>query len=163
MAESPEFLDQPLYKAVLDSDEIERLRTEERAKQQERPWTWWMKIMTPIAQENLRMINEAGGIIALGTDQSTGPAAHRELELLVAGGISNMDAIRIGTLNAAILLGKERELGSVEEGKLADMVLLNADPLADINNAKNIYMVIKDGKIIDRSNLSLPINKKGSS
>jgi len=100
LAESPEFLDQPLYKAVLDSDEIERLRTEERAKQQERPWTWWMKIMTPIAQENLRMINEAGGIIALGTDQSTGPAAHRELELLVAGGISNMDAIRIGTLNA---------------------------------------------------------------
>ncbi len=163
LAEHPEFLDQPFYKAVIDPGEIKRLKTEERDRQSKRPWTWWMKIMTPIAQENLRMVNEAGGIVALGTDQSMGPAVHRELELLVGGGISTSDAIRIGTLNAAIALGKEREMGSIEEGKLADMVLLNADPLADINNAKKIHTVIKDGKIIDRSKLNLPINKKAGS
>jgi len=109
------------------------------------------------------MVHEAGGVIALGTDQSIGPAAHRELELLVQGGISPLDAIRIGTLNAAIVLNKDQEIGSIEEGKLADLVLLNADPLANINNIKKIHTVIKDGKIIDRSKLNLPINKKDDS
>lgn len=160
LVDHPEFLDQPFYQAVLEPAEIKRMITEERDRQKERPWTWWMKIMTPIAQENMRMINEAGGIVALGTDQSIGPAVHREMELLVGGGISTLDAIRIGTLNTAIFLNKQRELGSIEEGKLADMVLLNADPIADIDNAKKIHTVIKDGKIVDRSQLNLPINKK---
>lgn len=114
--------------------------------------------MTPIAQENIRLINEAGGVMALGTDKSSGPALHREMELLVAAGISPLDVIRIGTLNAAKFIGKEKELGSISVGKLADMVLLDADPLADIDNAKKINMVIKNGVIIDRSKLELPAN-----
>ena len=163
LAEHPEYLDQPLYKAVLDPEEIKRLKTEERAKRQKSRATWWKKLVIPVNQENIRKINEAGGIVALGSDQGIGPQTHRELELLVEGGISTLDAIRIGTLNTAIFLGKEREMGSIEEGKLADMVLLNADPIADIDNAKNIHMVIKDGKIIDRSKLNLPINQKSGS
>ena len=90
-------------------------------------------------------------------------AHHRELELLVAGGIPPMDAIRIGTLNSARFLGRDRDMGSVEEGKIADLVLLNANPLEDINNAKQISMVMKAGKIIDRSKLDLPVNRKASS
>jgi imidazolonepropionase-like amidohydrolase len=78
---------------------------------------------------------------------------------MVAGGIPALEAIRIGTLNAAIFLGKERELGSIEEGKLADMVLLAADPLADIRNAERIDMVIKGGRVIDLSKLDLPVNR----
>lgn len=163
LAENPEFLDQPLYRAVIEPSEIERLKREESARQKENRWAWWMKVMTPVAQENLRKINAAGGIVALGTDQSAGPAVHRELELLVQGGISPLDAIRIGTLHGAAFLGKERELGSVEEGKLADLVLLDADPLQDINNTKQIYMVIRDGKIIDRSSLDLPVNRRADS
>ncbi len=57
--------------------------------------------------------------------------------------ISLLDAFRIGTLNAAIFLGKERDLGSIEEGKLADLVLLEANPLDDISDAQRIGMVIK--------------------
>jgi imidazolonepropionase-like amidohydrolase len=117
-----------------------------------------MKVMTPVAQENLKKLNQAGGVVALGTDQSLGPAVHRELELLVAGGISPLDAIKIGTLNAAIFLGKERELGTVEAGKLADLVILTADPSKDINNAKLVDTVIKDGKVIDRGRLQIPAN-----
>lgn len=159
LAEHPEYLDEPLYQATLTAEEIEILKTEKRKEYQERKWTWWMKIMTTIAQENLRKINEAGGILVAGTDQTTGPALHRELELLADAGIPPSDIIRIATLNGAIFLGKERELGSIEEGKIADLVLLAADPTTDINNAKQIVQVIKGGQLIDRSKLKLPINE----
>ena len=158
LAEHPEYLDQPLYQATVPAEEIEMLKTERRQEYQERKWTWWMKIMTTIAQENLRMINEAGGVLVAGTDQSSGPALHRELELMADAGIPASEIIRIATLNGAIFLGKERELGSIEEGKIADMVLLAADPTEDINNAKEIVEVIKGGALIDRSSLNLPIN-----
>jgi imidazolonepropionase-like amidohydrolase len=113
-----------------------------------------------VAQENLRLIADAGGVIVLGSDQSTGPASHRELELMVEGGIPALEAIRIGTLNAAIFMGKERELGSVEEGKLADLVLLSADPLENISHTQEIDLVIKGGKVVDRSALDLPVNRR---
>lgn len=158
LAEQPEYLDEPLYRATLTADEIEVLKTERRREYQERKWTWWMKIMTTIAQENVRKINDAGGILVAGTDQSSGPALHRELELLSAAGIPAAEIIRIATLNGAVFLGRERELGSIEEGKIADMLLLAADPTEDIDNAKRIVEVIKGGQRIDRSKLDLPIN-----
>ena len=160
LVEHPEFLDRPIYQATYERETIERLKTTVRDEYAARTWTTWMKVMTPVAQENLRLIAEAGGVIVLGSDQSTGPASHRELELMVEGGIPTVEAIRIATLNAAIFMGKERELGSVEEGKLADLVLLNADPLADISNTQDIRMVIKSGKIVDRSALDLPVNRR---
>ncbi len=159
LVEHPEFLDAPLYRATFEPDEIARLKGKVRDQYAKRSWTTWMKVMTPVAQENLRRINAAGGVIVLGSDQSNGPASHRELELLVAGGVPTLDAIRIGTLNAAIFLGKEREMGSIEDGKLADLVLLDADPLADINNAKKIAWVMKAGVIVDRAKLDLPVNR----
>jgi imidazolonepropionase-like amidohydrolase len=100
--------------------------------------------------------------MALGTDQSNGPAVHRELELMAGGGVPPLNAIRIATLNSAVFLGRERDLGSIEEGKIADLVLLNADPLADINNMKRIDLVIKNGQIVDRSKLDLPVNRKAN-
>jgi len=159
LVEHPEFLDSPLYQAVYEPETIEQLRTTVRDGYAARTWTTWMKVMTPVAQENLRQIVEAGGSIVLGSDQSSGPASHRELELMVAGGIPALEAIRIGTLNAAAFLGKERELGSVEEGKLADLVLLNSDPLENISNAQDIAMVIKGGVVVDRGALDLPVNR----
>jgi len=159
LVEHPEFLDTALYQAVYEEELRQRLRTTVRDSYAARTWTTWMKVMTPVAQENLRLIVEAGGVIVLGSDQSSGPASHRELELMVEGGIPALEAIRIGTLNAAAFLGKERDFGSVEEGKLADMVLLNADPIADIRNAQDIDMVIKGGQVIDRERLDLPVNR----
>ena len=159
LAEHPEHLDQPLYQATVPAEEIEMLKTERRQEYQDRKWTWWMKIMTTIAQENLQMIYDAGGVLVAGTDQSSGPALHRELELMADAGIPASEIIRIATLNGAIFLGKERDMGSIEEGKIADMVLLGADPTVDINNAKEILEVIKGGQRIDRSRLALPVNE----
>jgi imidazolonepropionase-like amidohydrolase len=109
-------------------------------------------------KQNLKMIHDAGGILALASDRTFGPAALTELKLVVAAGITPLEVIKIATLNGAIFLGKEDELGSIEVGKLADLVLLDADPSADISNVKRIVMVIKDGAIIDREKLDLPIN-----
>jgi imidazolonepropionase-like amidohydrolase len=161
LAEHPEFLDQPLYRDTIEADERQRLKTEEAAKQQENRWAQWMKVMTPVAQDNMKRLNDVGkDIVAAGTDQSSGPALHRELELLVGGGISPADAIVIATRNAARALGKLEELGTIEAGKLADMVLLRADPTTDINNAKLVDTVIKNGQVIDRSRLDLPVNRR---
>jgi len=160
VAEHPEFLDQPLYRDTIEPEEINRLKTVESARQKENRWAWWMKIMTPVAQDNVKRLDAGGAIMALGTDQSSGPAAHREIELIVGGGVPPLNAIRIATLNSARFLGRDRDMGSVEEGKIADLVLLDADPLADINNIKRIHMVVKAGQIIDRSKLDLPVNRR---
>ncbi|NQW05726.1 MAG: amidohydrolase family protein [Acidobacteria bacterium] len=160
LVEHPEFLDRPIYRDTWDADRIARLKTDTREAYAARAWTTWMKVMTPVAQENLRQISAGGGVIVLGSDQSAGAQSHRELELMVAGGIPAIEAIRIGTLNAAVFLGRERDMGSVEEGKLADLVLLNADPVANISNAQDIAMVIKGGVVIDRTTLALPVNRR---
>ena len=159
LAEKPDFLDQSLYQAILPEKEIEQLKTVTRKKYQEDNWTWWMKLMTPVAQENIRRLNESGAVLALGTDQSNGAAVHREMELLVAAGIPTLEVIKMATLNGAKFLGKEDSFGSITEGKLADMVLLEANPITDINNAKKIHSVIKGGQIINRSGLNLPVNE----
>ena len=162
LAEHPEYLDQRLYRDTMDPEEIQRMKTVESARQKENRWAWWMKVMTPVAQDNVKKIDAAGGIMALGTDQSSGPSVHRELELITSGGVPALNALRIATLNSAIFLGRERDLGSIEEGKIADLVLLDADPLIDINNAKRIDLVMKNGAIVDRSKLDLPVNRKTS-
>jgi hypothetical protein len=155
LAEHPEFLDQPDYVASFTAAERQDEKTRVRAAYQARSWTWWMKLMTPICEENIRKVVAAGGVAALGTDQSSGPAAHREMELLVQAGLTPLQVIKIATHNGAVFLGKADDMGSVEEGKLADLVLLNADPLADIDNTKAIALVMKGGKIIDESTLPL--------
>lgn len=160
LAEHPEYLDQPLYAASLTADERTKLKTETAAEYRARTWTTWMKLMTPIAQENIRKVHAAGGVVACGTDQSSGPAVHREMELLAAAGIAPFDVIRIATYNSAVFLGKSDQLGSVQAGRLADLVLLNADPGANIDNAKSIAFVMKNGEIIDESKLPLAGGKQ---
>lgn len=155
LVEHPDYLDQPLYAASYSPAQIAELKSKTRAEWKERSWTWWMKLMTPIAQENLRKIDAAGGIIAIGTDQSIGPAVHREMELMQAAGVAPLRIIRMATLNSARHLGREEDLGSVETGKIADAVLLSADPTKDINNAKAIVAVIKAGQLIDEDKLPM--------
>jgi len=160
LVEHPEYLDQPLYVASFSPAERTRLKTRTREEWKTRTWTAWMKVMTPIAEENVRKVHAAGGVAACGTDQSSGAATQRELELLTEAGIAPLDVIRIATYNSAVFLGKADQLGSIETGKLADLVLLSKDPTADINNAKAIVFVMKGGRIIDESELPLAGGKQ---
>lgn len=163
--EHPEFLDQPLYVATMDPKERARLKKIAAEGGEtalagstplyQRSWRLWMKTQTPILEDNLHRINSAGGVIAAGTDTSNGASTQRELELLAEAGIPPLEIIRIATFNGAHFLGKQETMGSVAEGKIADAVLLSADPTADINNCKAIVMVVKGGDIIDESKLPL--------
>ena len=82
------------------------------------------------------------------------------MELLSEAGIPNLAITRIATLNSAIYMGKAKDLGSIERGKLADMLLLSADPVADIRNTAQIEAVFLGGKMIDRGTLKVPANEK---
>ena len=75
---------------------------------------------------------------------------HDELELLVLAGLSPLEALQTATRNPAEFLGLQKDLGTVEEGKLADLVLLDADPLAHIGNTRRIAAVILGGKLLDQ-------------
>lgn len=163
LADHPEFVDEPLYRDTFEPEERRRLKTEESATQKENRWAAWMKVMTPVAQNNMKRLNDVGkDIVAAGTDQTSGPALHRELELLAGGGISPADVVVIATRNAARALGRLESLGTIEVGKLADLVLLNADPTTDVQHIKRIEAVIKDGRLIDRAKLDLPVNRSPS-
>jgi imidazolonepropionase-like amidohydrolase len=78
---------------------------------------------------------------------------HNELELLVQAGLTPLEALQTATRNAAQYLGREYDLGTIEPGKLADLVLLDANPLADIRNARKIHAVLINGKLLQSEDL----------
>jgi imidazolonepropionase-like amidohydrolase len=103
-----------------------------------------------------RRASAAGVAIVAGTDGMLGegtdapPNLHRELELLVGAGLTPLEAIQAGTLNAARALGIAREAGAIRPGLAADLVVLGADPLADIRNTRHIERVFKRGTEVRR-------------
>lgn len=104
--------------------------------------------------EFLCRLVKAGGHVVTGTDAPAvmpGLSLHREMELLAAMGFTPMQAIMAATKIGADYLGKGAELGTIEEGKLADLVVVAGDPLKNIRETRNIDTVIKDGEIMDLS------------
>lgn len=123
----------------------------------------WFREHMHIAQSNLRLLSQAGIRIALGTDAGNpmvfhGPGVHRELELMVEAGLAPMDAIVSATKTASELLGVGRLQGTVEPGKLADLLIINGDPLKDISQTANIETVIKAGRLLNRAKLIAEVN-----
>ncbi|QIL75050.1 amidohydrolase family protein [Hymenobacter sp. HDW8] len=94
---------------------------------------------------------DAGGLLVSGTDPTgagrtiAGYSNRRQLELLVEGGFTAVQAIKISTLNGAIYLGREKEIGTIEAGKQADLVLINGDPEQDIQQVRRMEIVFKKG------------------
>ena len=158
LADHPEYLDLPLYRDCESAAERTRLQTEESTFQKANRWADWMRVMTPIAQANLKMFIDAGGLLATGTDQSFGPDYHRELELLDAAGLSTWDILFAATTGAAAAIDQSGKLGTFEPGALADIVLLRDDPIAAIENLASIEHVVKGGQVIDRDALKIPAN-----
>ena len=96
-----------------------------------------------------------GGItIGTGTDIWQIPTGvHMELQQLVAAGLTPLQAIHAGTGGAARILGADKDLGTIEVGKWADLVFLDSDPSSDIRNTRRIWNVMHDGQLVDRQQL----------
>jgi imidazolonepropionase-like amidohydrolase len=105
--------------------------------------------------ENVKQLNAAGVLILAGTDLGNpllvpGVSLHQELELLVEAGLTPLEALRSATLNPARFLAATDSLGTIESGKLADLVLIEANPLENIANTRKIAAVVLDGRYFDR-------------
>ena len=101
-------------------------------------------------------LRDAGIPLLAGTDTGfpfvlPGFGLHDELRYLVAAGLTPMEALRTATINPAIFFKREDRLGSVEKGKLADLVIVNGNPFVNIVNLRLIEAVIINGKLYNRA------------
>ncbi len=103
----------------------------------------------------VKQISDGGTKINLGSHgQLQGLGAHWEMWMLGQGGMTPMEVIRCATMNGASYLGMDKEIGSLEIGKLADLIVLNANPLDDIRNSEKIKYVMANGRLYDSDSMN---------
>ncbi len=113
----------------------------------------------PALQQTVSRLIRAGGRVAIGSDAPTVPyglGVHLELALLAGAGLSNDQVLRLATAEGALALGLEQQVGTLEEGKLADFVVLDGDPLNRLTDALRILAVARAGVWYDRAALLAP-------
>jgi len=147
---------EPYY--TIGKKSLEKMR--EAIKSKADPvWTRFYEEMPNYQQEyfpiNFKNAIKWGVKIVAGVDAGMGGAGYvphgflyKELELFVKYGMDEYDALRTATINAAELLGASDEIGSINQGKYADLVILKSNPVKNISNLRNIEFVIKDGQIV---------------
>ena len=97
----------------------------------------------------IKLLHDSGITLVAGTDDLPGFTLHRELEMYVQAGIPAPETLRIATLNAAKVLGRDADLGAIAPGKCADMILVDGDPARRISDIRNTDLVVKDGKVYE--------------
>jgi imidazolonepropionase-like amidohydrolase len=122
------------------------------------PWVagspaWWPK-QTEVMGRNLRAVWDAGITVVMGTDAGNigtlhGPSVFREMALMRQAGLTPLEVLRAATTHGARAARRENEIGSIAAGRLADLVILDADPTVSTDNLSRIVRVIKDGEVYD--------------
>ncbi|RUA33496.1 MAG: amidohydrolase, partial [Bacteroidetes bacterium] len=138
---------------------------EELAQKSRRRGAWFMEEehVFPKHAKFMKDLVEADGIGGVGSHgQLQGLGYHWELWSMASGGMSNMDALKTATILGAEALGLEGDLGSIENGKLADLLIMDKNPLEEIRNSNTLTHVIKNGRVYDANTLDevAPIEKK---
>ncbi|MEO7660660.1 MAG: amidohydrolase family protein, partial [Pyrinomonadaceae bacterium] len=111
------------------------------------------------ALQNVLDLHKAGVMLLAGTQLNHGAVGtpglvlHDELALFVQAGLSPFEALKTATVNPAKFMRREKDLGTIEKGKLADLVLLDANPLLDISNTRKIISVVTNGRLLERKAL----------
>ena len=93
-------------------------------------------------------VHDQGGLVIAGTDSPIIPfgfSLHIEMESYAMAGLTNFDVLQAATIKAAKALHADKDIGSLEEGKLADILILDQNPLEDIGNTKSVYTTISMG------------------
>ncbi len=119
------------------------------------------KFVLENGKEIVLAMHKMGIPIVAGTDMMVpGYSLYREIELYKEAGLTSLEAIQTATINPARVMKKENETGSVQEGKKADIIIIDGNPLESISHIRNVILVIKDGKIYDPSALRKIIDFK---
>jgi imidazolonepropionase-like amidohydrolase len=160
-AEHPELLDDPALRAAFNQDALARWDDpENRAAVVDAPEFADRKAAFRQLQDFVKTIHDAGIKVALGNDAGTanvpfGWGMHHEMEMYVEAGLTPMEAIVAATSTGAGMMPPvgQADFGTLEAGKVADLVVLNADPLADIRNTLEIDQVMRLGEWVEREGL----------
>jgi len=113
-------------------------------------WTLPEEQVFPKHAKNMKSLIEAGGLVGVGSHgEFQGLGYHWELWALQSGGMKPIDALKAATILGAEGLGLDKDLGSLETGKLADLIVLDKNPLDDIRNTNTIQYVMKNGRLYD--------------
>jgi imidazolonepropionase-like amidohydrolase/Tol biopolymer transport system component len=109
----------------------------------------------PLVAAGAARIQRAGGLVAVGSHgELPGLGFHFELQAFAMGGMTPMEILRAATIDSAKTIGRDAELGSLEAGKYADLIILTRDPLQDIRNTLSIESVMKNGRLYDGATLN---------
>jgi hypothetical protein len=148
------------YKEILEPDFAPENIAKGWRKEDLHPYTsWWSeeafisaKKLFPTFLQIVKHLYDGGVLITAGTDAGNpwitpGVSLHREFELLNSAGIPPLEVIMIATHNGAKALDISDEVGSIEVGKRADLVILDSDPLEDIRNTRRIVSILRNGKL----------------
>ena len=148
--------DDPKLRRFVPHATLDRLTRRRGAGVDAGPGGWFREEEYVFRQhaEGVKAIVEAGGVAGVGSHgQLQGLGYHWELWAMQSGGLSEHDALRVATALGAEAIGLDGDLGSIEPGKLADLVVLEADPLDDIRNTNRIRYVMKNGRLYDADTL----------
>ncbi len=108
-----------------------------------------------LISQGAKQIADAGGMVLLGSHgQLQGLGAHWELWMLQQGGMTPMEALRAATIDGARYLGLDGDIGSLDKGMVADLIVLDRNPLENIRNSDSVSMVMLNGRLYDAKTLN---------
>jgi Tol biopolymer transport system component len=109
----------------------------------------------PKLSAQVAKLERAGGLVGVGSHgQLQGLGYHWEMWMLASGGMTPLEVLRCATVNGSKIIGRPDDLGSIEPGKLADLVILDKNPLDDIHNTNTIHWVMKNGELLEGDTLN---------
>ena len=156
-ADHPDWMNSPFFKNALSGPLEKELDSNSyKNKVEKEPATQAHHKALQIAMANVKKVHDATAPIGFGTDSGANPyrvpgwAEHRELQLMVQAGLTPVEAIHCATQANAKMLHLDEKTGTVQAGKQADLIVLNADPSVDISNTEKIAMIFHNGRQVNR-------------
>lgn len=160
-AKKPEWINNEFFKKSLEPGVYEMITSEKYQNDLKNSPLFAVNTKAfETAKQNLKKVFDAGILVAMGTDSGAMPlraqgfSEHLELQLMTEAGLTPLQAISVATKNSAKALKIDKDFGTVEVGKTADLIIIDADPTKDIKNTRKIFSVYKAGKEVSKGPLT---------